>query len=342
MILNYNGGERVLACIHSVLKQSYDDYEVLIVDNASTDGSPELIRGEFPGIRMITNPRNLGYAGGNNVGIGHTSSEYVVFLNQDADVDGDWLARLIEPLDRDERVALSTSKILMSSDRSKINTCGNVLHFTGFAFCRRLGEADDRPSEPELVGGVSGCSFAARRSVFEELGRFDPAFFAYLEDADLSWSALLAGFRIAYAHASVVYHDYSPKMTPFKYFLLERNRYLVLMKHFRLSTLLAILPALLLAEVLSWSYAVKRGFVREKIGTYAWVLRNLGKVRRKRAFIQGLRRVPDSELLSELSYEIPVEVARRTLRLGTASATAIRAFNALFKLSYELARRLVR
>lgn len=138
----------MVACLRSVLRQSYSDYEVVVVDNASTDGRIELIKRLFPMVRFIANSKNMGYAEGNNVGIRLSDSEYVVVLNYDTEVHERWLEELIRPLTLDKAIALSTSKILLYGERETINACGNVEHYTGLAFCRGLGEDEVNMGNP--------------------------------------------------------------------------------------------------------------------------------------------------------------------------------------------------
>lgn len=333
IILNYNGAQRLKQCLRSVLNQTYRNYEVIVIDNASTDESVELVKREFPMVRLIVNDRNLGYAEGNNVGIRNTDSEYMAILNYDAEVDERWLSELVKPLTSDETVVFSTSKILYYDDRKKINACGNLGHFTGFAFCRGLGESSDNYCKSEFVSSISGCAFLARRKALNDIGLFDSDFFAYLEDTDLSWRALLMGYKIIYVPTSIAYHKYSGSLTPWKYFHLEKNRYALLIKHFKKSTLISLLPALTLSEVLAWGYAIKSGlnYVTGKVKAYAWVIGNWGKLINKRKIIQARRRTSDRELMSRLTYAIPSIGLPKSLGSNRFPEMLIEVFNSFFK-----------
>lgn len=343
IILNYNGGQQLERCLRSVLDQTYTNYEVIVVDNASTDESVELVKRKFPNIKLIVNLKNMGYSGGNNIGIRSTNSEYVVILNPDTEVDRNWLSELVKPLKEDESVAFTTSKILDYHNKKKINTCGNLEHFTGFAFCRGIGESPDKYCKPEAVGGFSGCSFLARKKILDEIGYFDKDFFSYLEDADLSWRARLMGYKIMYVPTSIVYHRHSATLSPLKYFLLEKNRNALLMKHYNVKTLIFISPALILSEVLAWGYALKNGssYMKAKVRAHAWTVKNLRNILEKRRSIQRLRKASDRELLNQLTHEIPISALMNT-NVDSFSRNLVKEFNILFQIMYETVKHLVK
>jgi hypothetical protein len=187
---------------------------------------------------------------------------------------------LVRPLLSDPHIGLTTSKILMMSDRARINTCGNAVSLSGITWCRGAGERADQFSIDSYVPAVSGCSFAIRAELFDNLGGFDERFFMYLEDTDLSWRARAAGFRCRYVADSIVYHDYSLTLTPWKVGLIERNRYRMLAKHLSMRGVLGLAPALATAEVLTWGYATLHGprFLFAKARATAWALTQVGPV----------------------------------------------------------------
>ncbi len=255
IIVTYNHRKYMEECLSSVLAN--DPLEVIVVDNMSIDGTVELIEKEFPQVKLIKNPRNLGYGGGNNLGVRHARGEYVVILNPDTKVEKNWLEELLKPLKKEEKL-ITTPKIL-TYDGSRINTCGNIEHFTGLTFTRGLNEHPDKFGEFRYISGFSGACFAMRRSEYLELEGFDENFLTYMEDAEFSWRAHARGFRILYVPTSIVYHDYELKVPPKKIYHLEKGRYIILRKYLTWKELLMMSPSLTMTEMLTWGYSVLRG-----------------------------------------------------------------------------------
>jgi hypothetical protein len=159
-------------------------------------------------------------------------------------------------------------------ERETVNACGNDISLPGITWCRGFGLPADEFTVDADVPAVSGCSFAIRADLFRGLGGFDPSFFTYLEDTELSWRARVEGYRCRFVAASVVYHDFQLAFSPAKIRWIERNRYRMLSRHLSLRTMLALAPTLALAEVLTWGYAASRGpssFLAKARAT-AWAL----------------------------------------------------------------------
>ena len=307
ILLSYNSKDDLTECIPSLEKQTYTNYEIIIVDNASTDNTSEFVRTNYPNIRFVDAGSNLGYPAGNNLGFQHSSGEYIVILNPDTVAEPDWLAELVKPFEDDPEIGLTTSKILIYGKEDTINTCGNSIHYTGLDFCRGLYEPSSLYAKPDEVGAISGCSFAIRREVFEELGGFDPDFFLYLEDVDLSWRARLMGHRIQFVPDSVVYHKFQLSIAPWKEFYLERNRYLVLLKNCSLRMLVLMIPAFVVTEIVTWGHAVLNGrhYMQNKLRAYWWVVTNPGKILNKRREVQSNRKIDDKKVIRLLDRKIP-------------------------------------
>ncbi len=340
VIVNYNGRAHIQRCLQSLLKDDGQEHEIIVVDNGSTDGSAQYVEEAFPEVLLIRNQANLGFARGSNVGARHASGQYVAFLNQDTMVDAGWLQPLVAALEADSEAALATSKILLSTDPGRVNTCGNEVHLTGLTLCRGMGAHRDAFPDRAEVSAISGAALAVRRDVFDALGGFDETFFMYMEDTDLSWRARLAGYRCLYVPQSVVYHDYALRFGPLKTYYQERNRYLILLKHLRWRTLLVLLPALLLGEAVTWGFVLLRERRRwaSKLRAYGWVAQHWGHIMRTRRQVQTLRRVRDRDLIRPLTHRLAYEQIGDDASARLAHAV----FDPLFQVLRRLALAVVR
>lgn len=282
---------------------------MILVDNASEDQSADYIKRCFPDVHLIQNLRNVGFSAANNIGAAHASGEYLAFLNPDTRVAPEWLEPMVHALQENKDAGLATPKILLSKKPQTINTCGNMVHITGLTFCRGMNRPADELSESKEVDAVSGAAFVIRKSHYLYLGGLDESFFTYLEDTDLSIRSRLNGKTCLYVPESVVYHDYQLRFGPRKTYYQERNRYLLLLKNFKSSTLLAMLPALILAEIVSWSFslAFDRKNIVNKWLAYKWIIDKRKTIKKMRQEMAGLRRKPDKTVLTRCTHKIPFE-----------------------------------
>lgn len=256
IIVTFNSESFIDACLKSIVEQNdFNRYslEIIIVDNYSTDKTINMLKSEYPFVKIISNSENIGYGKANNIGACQANGKYLIIMNPDTIVENGWLAGLLKPL-VDGKKLITTPKILVY-DGSRINTCGNVIHFTGLACTRGYGSKPDTYNEPEYVCEASGCCFAIKKENFIELGGFDKNIFLYHEDVEFSYRALLFGFKILYVPISIIRHDYSMKINPKKLYYLERGRYLILRKYFSRRDYLLMFPSLLMAEVLTFGQA---------------------------------------------------------------------------------------
>jgi len=308
IVLTYNARRFVERCLDALFAQTFIEFEAIVVDNASSDGTADFVHQRFPLVRLIPSSRNDGYGAGNNLGAQHARGEILVFLNPDAVPEPDWLEHLIGAM-RHRGNHFATSQITLQSDRTRLNSGGNLIHYLGLSFCRGLNARRSEFDQPEFVSGASGAACAISRELFERIGGFDPTFFLYHDDVDLSIRALLAGERCLYVPDAIVSHDYDLSVPPEKWGWIEAHRYAVLLKVFRVGTLLLLVPALLGIDLVTFAYLAMRGphFIQAKLGAYRWVLRNLPTIARNRRRAQSVRTIADRELLSILAHRIPYE-----------------------------------
>jgi len=251
IIVTYNHQDFIENCLNSVLNQGA--MEVVVVDNNSHDDTAQIIQNNFPQVKLILNPNNGGYSVGLNIGVKNSSGKYLFLLNPDTIVEKNAIQELINPLKENEKI-ITTPKILLY-DGSKVNTCGNVIHFTGLAFTRGLNSDPLEFTGPEEVHGLSGACFAITRENYRSLGGFNENFFMYMEDTSFSWRASLFGFRILYIPTSIIRHDYTLNVGAQKLYYLEKGRYIILRKYLTRKERLKIAPSLMMTEILTWGYS---------------------------------------------------------------------------------------
>jgi len=306
ILVNYNGMSHLDACISSVLKQSYTNFEVIFVDNNSSDGSLEYARKKFPNLTFVVNDKNLGYAGGINSGLTGATGDYIAPLNIDTEVAPNWLSAMVDFLDENPQAGAATPKILLFDDRTKINAMGMNIHITGLGFCRNLGKKDDISIIPENVPGVSGCSYLIKREILEEMGGAPQECFMGNDDVIVSWLLRLMGYEIYCVPEAIAYHKYKLKMNPEKLYTLEKNRQALLLYSLKPSTIVIYFPIIAAVELLIIGYALLRGkaYLKAKFGA----LRSMGKdrkyIRKKRVQVRKIKRISDFRLFKNLKLTL--------------------------------------
>ncbi len=206
VIPNWNGKRFLAECLGSVFEECAGDFEVILVDNGSRDGSVDWTEKRFPQVRLIRNAFNRGFAGAVNQGFRAASGNYCVALNNDTRVGPGWLEHLVDPLVRDERVGAACSRVVFYDDPGRVYNAGIRINSLGEPRNVGFGEPFERHGRTCRVDGACACSAVYRRVALEEAGYFDERFFAYHEDVDLSWRLRKAGWEIVYAANSIVYH----------------------------------------------------------------------------------------------------------------------------------------
>ena len=206
VILNYNGGKDVIECLESVRNIDYPSYEIIVVDNASTDNSVESIRKKFPEVKIIRNESNLGFAEGNNVGIREANSHYVMLLNDDAVVGKNILKDLTAAIEERRNIGMAGPMILYYHDPDRIWSAGGRLSLFGFASHWGKGLARGSCSSARLVDFLSGCSVLIKKEVIDKIGLLDAEYFLYFEDIDFCFKARAAGYECLYVPSPTVWH----------------------------------------------------------------------------------------------------------------------------------------
>lgn len=210
IIPNWNGASLLPPCLDSLERQECRDFETVLVDNASRDGSLELVRQRYTKVRLVPLPRNLGFPGAVNAGIRATEAEFVVLLNNDTEADRAWLGSLLDAFVAEPEAAMAASRIMLYDRRHVFHSAGDLYGRDGIPRNRGVWEEDrGQYAGRQAVFGPCGGAAAYRRGLLEEIGLFDERFFHGLEDVDLAWRARLRGHACVYAPAATVYHRLS-------------------------------------------------------------------------------------------------------------------------------------
>ena len=309
IILNYNSGTWLIDCVDSILKTNYQNYEIIVVDNLSSDNSHKLCKEKFEQITLIENHENLGYCEGNNVGIRKAKGDFLVILNPDTLVEPNWLDELLNSFSK-YGDGIYQPKILASTDHNLLLSTGNMLQLFGFGFSRGKGERDTNQYEnDQKIGYASGTCLFTSSKIMNSLSGFDSFLFAYHDDLDLCWRGYLKGIKSFYVRSSIIYHPiegYSFKWSSFKFYLMERNRLYCIFTHYSRTSILKMLPSLILVDFAVTSFYAKKGLLFIKIKANLNILKNLRKIFKKYSEIQKMRKVSDKEIIENFSDVIDV------------------------------------
>ncbi|MCY3802325.1 MAG: glycosyltransferase family 2 protein [Chloroflexi bacterium] len=321
-IVNFNGEALLRKNLPDVLRQDYQDFEIIVVDNGSTDGSVKLLEEEFPEVRVVRLEQNAGFAAGVNRAIESSNGDYVATLNNDARPNPDWLSNLVTFAEENADFGMIASKMVFDHDPAIINSAGISLDLAGIAWDRMVGDRGGGPSR-EIFGPSAGAALYRRR-LFDDVGGFDESFFAYLEDVDLAWRARLAGWRCWYVATAAVRHEHSATAiegSPFKNFHLGRNKILSILKNYPFPQLLLHAPLIVFYDLGAIPYTlVSRRDPSILLGRLA-AFRELRKTLSSRRAIQRSRRVGWSGLSETMDgFYSPWTLFRRYSRLRSVLA----------------------
>ncbi|MGB8931643.1 MAG: glycosyltransferase family 2 protein [Anaeromyxobacteraceae bacterium] len=312
VVLTFNTARYVDACFGALARARLagSRAEVLAVDNASTDGTAAQIRARYPWVSVIENPQNLGFAGGNNVGMRAAidrGADWIYLLNPDTEVEAGFLEHALAVARETPNAGSVQSLLLLPGERPLINTAGNRIHFLGFGYCGLLGAPiEAAPPAPVEIPFASGAAVLLSVPALREIGLFDEFLFLYQEDMDLGWRLRLSGFVNFLAPASVVLHHYEFSRNVRKYFFLERNRLIVLFKNLAPRSLLVLAPLLVAAELGLLAVSIGAGWLPEKLRAWAQFGRRetWRHIRSARKAVQATRRVSDWKISEHFTHTV--------------------------------------
>lgn len=326
IIVNWNGREHLERCLAAATSQQGVDAEVVLVDNASADGSVEFVRERFPSVRVLALEQNRGFAGGNNAGARVASGRYLAFLNNDTAAAPGWLAALRASIDEPGRVAFATSRIVYMHDPEVVDSAGDGLTRAGGAFKRFHGQPASRAAESREVFGACGAAFIMSAALYRELDGFDEDFFASYEDVDLSYRARLRGYRCWYSADAIVHHRGSATLgrsSKRSVFFAQRNLEWMYFKNTPGALLLRTLPQHLVYTAAASVYFTRLGllgtFLRAKGGALAGAVR----VWAKRRVIQRGRVAGAADIWPHLEPRwLALKLAEEKFDLSIAAGSA--------------------
>ena len=353
IVVSWNHGRFLADCFRAVADAGIAPgaATLMIVDNASPDGTGDMIAKELLSVDGATtkegfpcvffkNADNRGFSGGNNQAIRKALDEgcdYVYLLNPDTEAQPGFLEAALRVAEGDPAVGVVQSFLRLHPKTDLVNTYGNEIHYLGFGYAG--GESTsvhDPATQARLrvrdIAYASGAGMLVRAETLRTVGLLDEELFAYHEDLEFSWRARLAGYRVVLAPESVVFHKYEFSRSIRKYFWMERNRFIVMLRMYRLPTLLLTLPAFVAMELGLWAFAFKGGWWKEKLRAYAYFLSPLSwaKLFEARARTQALRTISDREATRTFTGRILFQQMNPALLTRVA--------NPLFALYWTLVR----
>jgi len=296
VIVNFNGLRFLETCLSSLARQTFKNFEIILVDNNSSDGSAGYIRERFPMVTLIETGKNLGFAGGTNTGIHASRGDYILTLNNDTITDPYLIENMVRPMASESRLGMCASKMLFPDGR--INSTGICISRSGAAWDRGIFEKDSGQydTEQEVFGPSAGAA-VYRRVMLDEIGLFDEDFFIYMEDVDLAFRARLAGWKCLYVPTARVTHFMGGTIginSDISVFYGNRNLLWHVIKNFPLRTLLMSLPWIIGRSCADIPYYISKGKGRVILKAKASAIGGIVRMMRKRK--NSMKKVPEREI----------------------------------------------
>lgn len=306
IIVNFNGKKWLDGCLTSLSKQTYINYEIILVDNASTDDSVKFVKVKFPKVKVVVNTKNIGFAGGNNRGYKEALGDYILLLNNDVKVDKVFLAKFLESFRKNPAASIVQSKIVEMSDPGIIDSCGS--YWTDSSLLYYIGNGKNADAEKYnrsfRIFSTKGASMMIKRDVIEKIGLFNDYFWNYYEETDFCHRAWISGFECWYSPEATCYHANGGTSLTFKNDFIQfhnfKNKLTSFVTNFEVKKLIFIIPTFLTVNLLLSAYWVlmgKFGHSLSLIMALVWNVKYFRKILKSRKTIQKLRMKKDDEYL---------------------------------------------
>ena len=309
IVVNYNGGDMLLRCLHDLARQTWPDFKVIVVDNASSDDSMLRAEQEYPHIDAVRLEDNVGFAMGNNIGADLARDcNWIACLNPDAYAHPDWLKNLMQAAQTHPEFAMFGSQLILAPNPERLDGTGDIYHVSGAAWRRdhRRTLAEGHHNEEEIF---APCAAAAlyRRDAFDAAGGFDNDFFCFFEDVDLAFRMRLLGYRCLYVPSAIVHHVSSAItgfQSDFTVYHGHRNLVWTFFKNMPLPLFIAFLPLHVLLNMASVVLYTFKGQPLTILRSKRDAIRGLRSAWRKRGLIQSGRRVSSWNLLRLMEKDL--------------------------------------
>ncbi|MBX9899964.1 MAG: glycosyltransferase family 2 protein [Burkholderiaceae bacterium] len=311
VIVNWNGGEFLQQCIADLAKQTYQAHEIILLDNASSDGSAEKACTAFPQVRLVHAGSNLGFAAGNNLAVklANPECEWIALLNPDAFPDVNWLKCLVEAAVAKPNYAIFGSRLVDATDRTRLDGTGDVYHMSGLVWRENHGKKISAAMlEAREIFTCCAAAGLYRRDVFEQLGGFDEHYFCYLEDIDLGFRYRLRGHGAWYAADSIAYHVGSAltgKRSDFSIYYGHRNLVWTFVKNMPGYLFFVLLPLHIALNIFTLFYFALRGQGKTIWRAKVDAIKELPRVWQQRKLEQTFRTVTPLDIWRVLSKKWP-------------------------------------
>ena len=312
IIINFNGGDYILDCLKSVFKTTNCNFEVILVDNNSTDNSSNLCKEYFEEIKIFQSDRNLGMAA-RNIGLDNVIGNYTVFLDADTVVTPNWLSILLSS-HKQHGHGLYQGKLLKKDNPKIIESGGDMANVFGTGFARGRGEKDIEQYEKfqKITFPVGACTFGLTK-IFKEIGYVDESnlFFLMLDDLDYGWRGWMLGIPSYYEPKCIIHHVGSPilKWSSKKFFYMERNRWICLLTLYSRKTFFKILPMLLIYDFGTSIFLISRGFPDVKIRAFFSLFQMYSKIKTRQKTLSSTRKLSDKEIIENFADNVDVPPA---------------------------------
>lgn len=314
ILVNWNGKHYLELCLRSLAAVTYAPKEIILVDNASTDGSVAWVRSLYKNVRIIEQKKNLGFAGGHDAGLRASRGDLLLLLNVDTVAEPSFLSCLIKRLQEDQTIGVLQPKVMVAEDRRLIDSIGSFFLPSGllYHYGREKDEAIPQYNVPLDIFSAKGVCMLVRREVVDRVGLFDPKYFAYFEETDFCMRVWLAGWRVCYEPASRIYHAggaSSSQQPPSRIvYHSSKNVLVTYLKNLSwpralrsVSTMLFLYAFWCLISIVSGKWSVASAVVR----AIGWNLRHLGETIRTRRYVQHTLRIrPDEAFLPALIHPV--------------------------------------
>lgn len=306
IIPNWNGKDMLKTCLASLKKQTFKDFEVVVVDNGSIDGSVNYIEKFFPEVKLVKLPKNTGFAPAVNLGIKICVGEMIMLLNNDTEVDKDCLKLLVNTATVKKEVGFIAAKILNFKNRNIIDSAGDYIDAVGHSDNIGRGEKDgEKFSKPGFIFLATGGGTLFKREVFEKIGFFDHDFFAYMEDVDFCLRAQLRGIKGWYEPKAKIYHIHkatSSRNPGFTEYLQYRNMTITVLKNFPKEVFLKDFNWLkiILVNLNTIRFLGQNNYLKEALKAEFYILTNMLKILKQREEIQSKINVPISYIIENI------------------------------------------